>query len=228
MFKSTYNAEPYHIISNCHLSFFFRVNSSKSLFDTVPPCTDTTCENTELELNMDRCNCEKIGGVINVNCQLEIMQFNNMPGEFEDRTGATEEGNRKKRELVYSDDIIYVYDDEEPGQNMYLPRSKRAVQTKMSLDNATEYCRKRILDTAAAKVCLELTGVNVSSAIQSCAADLQVSINNRVRLHNLWNRYCEGDAVGAHGILYRVVWVQALAGVIHCLILGQNTKLSQY
>ena len=91
-----------------------------------------------------------------------------------DRTDTFETSNRKKRDLVYSDDIIYLYDDEEPEVSLYQPRKKRAVNMKMSLANATDYCRKTILNTDAAKVCLELSGVNASSAIQSCAADLQV------------------------------------------------------
>lgn len=98
-----------------------------------------------------------------------------MPGNFNDRTGDILKANRNKRELVYSDDIIYLYDDEKPAENMHFSRRKRAVQTKMSLANATKYCRKRILDTDAAKVCLEVTGINATSAIQACAEDLKVS-----------------------------------------------------
>lgn len=124
---------------------------------------------------MDRCNCNKQGGALQIECNLEIMRFNNMPGDFNDRTGDIQNANRKKRELVYSDDIIYLYDDEKPAEHMHFSRRKRAVQTKMSLENATEYCRKRILDTDAAKVCLEVTGINATDAIQACAEDLKVS-----------------------------------------------------
>ena len=155
----------------------YRVNSSQSLFNTVPACTDPSCENTEIELNMDRCNCNKQGGALQIQCNLEIMQFNSMPGNFNDRTGNIQNANRKKRELVYSDDIIYLYDDEKPAEHMHFSRRKRAaMQTKMSLENATEYCRKRILDTDAAKVCLEVTGINATSAIKACAEDLKVSV----------------------------------------------------
>ena len=92
-----------------------------------------------------------------------------------DITEKVQEAKRAKRDIIYSDDIIYLYDDEEPKKridNNY--RGRRAVNTKMSLENATEYCRKAILNTAAAKVCLEISGVNASNAIEACAADLQV------------------------------------------------------
>lgn len=102
------------------------------------------------------------------------MQFNSVGGGGNDITGEVEENTRKKRDLVYSDDIIYLYDDEEPKINIPHERSRRAVNTKMSLENATEYCRNAIMNTAAAKVCLEISGVNASNAIEACAADLQV------------------------------------------------------
>ena len=126
---------------------------------------------------MDRCDCNKQGGALQIQCNLEIMQFNNIPGVFHDLTGNIQSGTRKKRELVYSDDIIYLYDDEKPAEHMHFSRRKRAaMQTKMSLENATEYCRKRILNTDAAKVCLEVTGINATGAIQACAEDLKVSV----------------------------------------------------
>ena len=149
------------------------MNKSKSLFHIVPPCVDEICRNAEL--NMDRCVCTKTGGAMSIRCNLELMQFNSINNHgFTDMTDEFENSNRKKRDLVYSDDIIYLYDDEEPEGNMYQSRQKRAVNPKMSLENATEYCQKTILNTAAAKVCLEISGVNASNAIQSCAADLQV------------------------------------------------------
>ena len=92
----------------------------------------------------------------------------------QDMTAAAQGTRRKKRDLVYSDDIIYLYDDEEPKRNIPHERSRRAVNTKMSLENATEYCRNAILNTAAAKVCLEISGVNASNTIEACAEDLQV------------------------------------------------------
>jgi len=126
---------------------------------------------------MDRCNCSKQGGALQIKCGLEIMQFYSMPGNFKDRTRDIQNATRKERELVYSDDIIYLYDDEKPAEHMHFSRRKRAaMQTKMSTENATEYCRKRILDTDAAKVCLEVTGINATSAIKACAEDLKVSV----------------------------------------------------
>lgn len=111
---------------------------------------------------------------MSITCDLPLMQFNNVGGEGNDITGTVQQTGRKKRDLVYSDDIIYLYDDEEPKRNIPHERSRRAVNTKMSLENATEYCRNAILNTAAAKVCLEISGVNASNAIEACAADLQV------------------------------------------------------
>ena len=122
---------------------------------------------------MDRCQCQKkSGNQISVTCNLPLMQFSSMGGEdwTEEAVGA----GRKKRDLANSDDIIYLYDDEEPKRNIPHQRGRRAVNTKMSLENATEYCRNAILNTAAAKVCLEISGVNASNAIEACAADLQV------------------------------------------------------
>lgn len=121
---------------------------------------------------MDRCQCEKERNQISITCNLPLMQFSSMGGQ--DMSGQAEGSRRKKRDLVYSDDIIYLYDDEEPKRNIPHERSRRAVNTKMSLENATEYCRNAILNTAAAKVCLEISGVNASNAIEACAADLQV------------------------------------------------------
>ncbi|XP_022787242.1 von Willebrand factor D and EGF domain-containing protein-like [Stylophora pistillata] len=156
----------------------WRVNKSTSLFNVVPPCNDAMCDSTESQLNMDRCTCQKnsLGDDINVNCSLEIMSFNGLPGsEYEDRTNAAEDAARKKRDLAYSDDIIYLYDNEKSSPSVFRKREKRAIHTDLSLENATEYCRKRVLETTAAKICVELTGVNASSAIEACAADLHLT-----------------------------------------------------
>ena len=80
-----------------------------------------------------------------------------------------------KRGVTYTDDIIYLYDDIEADLPSLPPRKRRNVNVKMSLENATEYCRKSLLSTKAAQVCLELSNVNISSAITQCAADLQVN-----------------------------------------------------
>ena len=124
---------------------------------------------------MDRCQCQKKStGQMSITCNLTLMQFNSVGQKGVDITKTVDKTRRKKRDLVYSDDIIYLYDDEEPKNNIPHDRSRRAVTTKMSLENATEYCRNAILNTAAAKVCLEISGVNASNAIEACAADLQV------------------------------------------------------
>ena len=113
-------------------------------------------------------------------CGRQLMQFGNANGRLEkkgnkDITRRVQAAKRAKRDIIYSDDIIYLYDDEEPKKRIYNDyRGRREVNTKMSLENATEYCRKAILNTAAAKVCLEISGVNASNAIEACAADLQV------------------------------------------------------
>ena len=81
----------------------------------------------------------------------------------------------KKRDISYSDEKIYLYDDgEAEDSGFFAHRKRRGVDMIMSLENATDYCRKSILDTKAAEACLETSGVNASRAIQSCAADLQV------------------------------------------------------
>ena len=161
------------------MSFCFvknRVDSSESLFRTVPPCLDDACENSELEL--DRCRCVRDGGSFDVTCDLSIAQFNNINGEtFADETENVQNANRKKRDISYSDEKIYLYDDgelEAEASGFFAHRKRRGVDMIMSLENATDYCRKSILDTKAAEVCLETSGVNASRAIQSCAADLQV------------------------------------------------------
>ncbi len=153
-----------------------RVTTSQSLFFTVPPCLDDSCDNSEL--NLDRCSCRIIGGTLDVTCGLPLTQFNDLGGDFDDETENVQDGNRKKRDNIYSDDIIYLYDDGEPkGNNFFTHRKRRSVNMQMSLENATEYCSKTILGTTAAKVCMEISGVNASTAIQSCAADLQVNCN---------------------------------------------------
>ena len=123
---------------------------------------------------MDRCLCKRKGnGQMSITCNLSLMQFQG--GENGEEYSPPPGGRRrKKRDLVYSDDIIYLYDDEEPKRNIPHKRSRRVVNTKMSLENATEYCRNAILNTAAAKVCLEISGVSAGNAIEACAADLQV------------------------------------------------------
>ena len=154
---------------------FCRVNKSQSLFYIVPQCNGA-CQETENQLNMDRCSCGLSRGVPNVTCNLQIMQFNGISNNgFRDETKDLDNANRKKRDLIYSDDVIYLYDNEKSDQTVHHKRTKRAVPFGMSPENATEYCRKRILGITATKVCLKLTGVNASNAIQSCAADLQVS-----------------------------------------------------
>lgn len=152
----------------------YRVDPSESLFMTVPPCLDEACENSELDL--DRCRCVRQGGSFDVTCGLSISQFNNIGDKnFVDETEKVENANRKKRDISYSDEKIYLYDDEEAEDSIFfIHRKRRAVDMIMSLENATEYCRKTILGTKAAEVCMEISGVNASSAIQSCAADLQV------------------------------------------------------
>ena len=123
---------------------------------------------------MDRCLCKrKENGQMSITCNLSLMQFHG--GENGDEYSPPPgEHSRKKRDLVYSDNIIYLYDDEEPKRNIPHKRSRRVVNTKMSLENATEYCRNAILNTAAAKVCLEISGVSAGNAVEACAADLQV------------------------------------------------------
>ena len=117
---------------------------------------------------------------MSITCGLPLVQFRNTNGQLEkdgneDITERVQRAGRAKRDIIYSDDTIYLYDDEEPKKIIYKNyRGRRAVNTKMSLENATEYCRNAILNTATAKVCLEISGVNASNAIESCAADLQV------------------------------------------------------
>ena len=150
------------------------MNTAESLFRTVPPCLDDACENSELDL--DRCRCVREGGSFDVTCNLSISQFNNIGDDtFNDDTENVENGNRKKREMSYSDEKIYLYDNEKAENSVsFAHRKRRAVDMIMSLKNATDYCRKTILNTKAAEVCMEISGVNASSAIRSCAADLQV------------------------------------------------------
>ena len=100
---------------------------------------------------------------MSITCGLPLVQFRNTNGKLvkdgnEDITEKVQGAGRAKRDIIYSDDIIYFYDDEEPKKRIYNNyRGRRAVNTKMSLENATEYCRNAILNTATAKVCLEIS-----------------------------------------------------------------------
>ena len=137
---------------------------------------------------MDRCACTKNGGAISIACNFTLTKREEINGQgFKPITQNAADSSRKKRELIYSDDVIYLYDDYEGGFHP-ATRTKRSLNTKMSLENATAYCKETLLNTAAAKICLEIPGVNASSAIHSCAADLQVrlliSICNRMTPDN--------------------------------------------
>ncbi len=116
---------------------------------------------------------------MDITCKQNIAQLNQAPQNppFHNAPGVPNQtGDKKRRDVAYSDDVIYLYDDFESEFSTLPPRKRRAANVKMSLENATEYCRKTILNTKAARVCLEISNVNVSSAIKQCAADLQVSI----------------------------------------------------
>lgn len=128
---------------------------------------------------MDFCKCELIGDnaeLMKISCNQNIAQpqptNDNPPLQPVPQGKINQNG---KREITYTDDIIYFYDDIEPDLPSLPPRKKRSVNVKMSLENATEYCTKSLLSTKAAQVCLELSNVNVSNAITQCAADLQVT-----------------------------------------------------
>ncbi|XP_020613167.1 sushi, nidogen and EGF-like domain-containing protein 1 [Orbicella faveolata] len=47
----------------------WRVDPPKSLFRTVPPCLDDSCDNSELDL--DRCRCVRQGGSFDVTCDID-------------------------------------------------------------------------------------------------------------------------------------------------------------
>ena len=151
------------------------MNKENSLFHTVPLCNDPQCDGSVF--NMDFCTCKKeTSGQMKVECGQEIAQPQIVP-ENPPLTDVpqTKINQNGKRGVTYTDDIIYLYDDIEPDLPSLPPRKRRNVNVKMSLENATEYCRKSLLSTKAAQVCLELSNVNISSAITQCAADLQVN-----------------------------------------------------
>ena len=162
----------------CKIFFFvFRVDKSTSLFHNVPSCNSTTCDGSVFD--MDFCTCKKKSGGMDISCGQNVAQTQNAAQNppFHNAPNVKQNTNQGKREATYSDDVIYLYDNFEPEFSTLPPRKRRTVNFKMSLENATEYCRKTILNTKAAQVCLELSSVNVSSAIKQCAADLQVNFS---------------------------------------------------
>ena len=151
------------------------MSNSESLFNTVPVCNDPECDGSVFD--MDFCTCETSGGVLNVNCGQNIAQPQMAPENppFTLVPNTKVNGGTRKRGTVYSDDVIYLYDNIEPDVSILPSRKRRNVNIKMSLKNATDYCENYLINTNAARVCLEISNVNVSSAIGQCAADLQVS-----------------------------------------------------
>lgn len=160
-------------LSHC---FSSRVDKSESLFHVVPTCNDPECDGSVFD--MDFCTCtEKSGGVMDISCGQNVAQLKTAPQNPPFRNAPNVKQKGTKREVTYSDDVIYLFDNFEPDLSTLPPRKRRNVNFKMSLENATQYCRSTILNTKAAQVCLELSSVNVSSAIMQCASDLQVSIS---------------------------------------------------
>ena len=137
-------------------------------------CNDPQCDGSIFD--QEFCTCTETSGVMDVWCNQSLSQptqtNQNPPYESVPQANLGDDGG--KRDVEYSDDVIYHYDNIETPISFNSPRKKRDVNFKMSLENATDYCEKTLLSVDAVRVCIELPNVNVSGIIRQCASDLQV------------------------------------------------------
>lgn len=154
--------------------FFSRLEPGESYFDRLPdPIND-------IGVHYDiPCSCHREDYSGKPECLKKIpVHFPNVL----DETGAVvivagAEGERKKRDILYSDDLT---DEDFDLFKQYAGsdashRLKRALlnEPKFTKENATLYCIERISNTGVGKSCAKL-GVNVQAMINSCAIDLEV------------------------------------------------------
>nr|XP_058945176.1 von Willebrand factor D and EGF domain-containing protein-like [Pocillopora verrucosa] len=153
----------------------WRVNKSESLFHIVPMCNDAQCDGSIFD--QEFCTCTETSGVMDVRCSQSVSQptETNQNPPFKPAPQGNLNDNEGKRDVEYSDDVIYRYDNIETPISFNSPRKKREVNFKMSLENTTDYCEKTLLNIDAVRVCIELPNVNISGIIRQCALDLQAT-----------------------------------------------------
>ena len=103
----------------------------------------------------------------------------------EDIANQFRHNKRRRRSLdnpLYTDDIMdheersFFVDDDDANFAYARIRSRRAVPTfAMSKENATRYCKALVEDSTAGKTCSEVPGFNLTSALEECTIDLQVT-----------------------------------------------------
>ena len=137
-------------------------------------CNDVQCDGSIFD--QEFCTCTETSGVMDVRCSQSVSQptETNQKPPFKPAPQGNLNNNEGKRDVEYSDDVIYRYDNIETPISFNSLRKKRDVNFKMSLENATDYCEKTLLNIDAVRVCIELPNVNVSGIIRQCASDLQV------------------------------------------------------
>lgn len=134
---------------------------------------------------MTWCECK---GTTFDNCEWELNDFQAFRQSGEDIAKQFQGQGRFRRSLEdpwYTDDIMdyeekSFFIDEEDAQFAFSRiRSKRSISTfAMSKDNATSYCKHFVEDSTAGKMCSEVPGFNVTSAMKDCITDLQVTIKS--------------------------------------------------
>lgn len=154
---------------------YFRMEPGESYFDRLPqPVNDAA-------VNYNKpCSCYKKDMNGNPVCLKEFpVHFYNVmsqPGITVNPTQGNG-GNGKKRSVKLSDDLTEEdFDLFKRFVASGVPNRHRrgiAVKAPFSKENATRYCREKILESNVGKLCAKL-GTNVQALVNSCSIDVEV------------------------------------------------------
>ena len=154
---------------------YFRMKPGESYFDRLPqPVNDAA-------VNYNKpCSCYKQDMNGKPICLQDFpMHFYNVmrqPGRTINLTPG-DGFDREKRNVKLSDDLTEEdFDLFKRSVASGVPkRHKRglAVKAKLSKENATRYCREKILESNVGKLCAKL-GTNVQALVNSCSIDVEV------------------------------------------------------
>ena len=147
----------------------------ESYFDRLPqPVNDAVVKYNK------PCSCFKTDDQGNPECLEDFpMHFYNVMGQPGTTINPTpgNGGGREKRNVKLSDDLTEEdFDLFKRSVASRVPRRHKrglAVKASVSKENATRYCREKILDSNVGKLCAKL-GTNVQALVNSCSIDVEV------------------------------------------------------